>query len=178
MSYAGTVEPDGRAPAGVPPLASSSYLELGTCLYGFSCIQRKTHGWDEMCSLLCLHPSTSLPPPLTTIFLVPLFTPHTHTRPGKLTEISASPLRSAPTTRCQCLPAAQNPCRCPPPGNPAVKRRPLGVALGGAGQKFVPASAPLLQVHFIQPDVGLSHQSLLHKLTPIGHQEELKDRRE
>lgn len=38
----------------------------------------------------------------------------------------------------------------------------------------MPAHHPLPHVHFVQPDVGLPYQGLLHELTSVGYQEKLE----
>lgn len=48
------------------------------------------------------------------------------------------------------------------------------VGLSGADKQLVPAHHPLPHVHFVQPDVGLPYQGLLHELTSIGYQEKLE----
>lgn len=48
-----------------------------------------------------------------------------------------------------------------------------GLVVCGIDQQLVPADHPLSHVHLVQPDVGLSYQGLLHKLTPVRHQEQL-----
>lgn len=54
----------------------------------------------------------------------------------------------------------------------------LWVDLGGAGEQLVPAHHTLTKVDFVQPDIGLPDQGLLHKLTTVGHQEQLEKWRE
>lgn len=51
------------------------------------------------------------------------------------------------------------------------------VGLSGADKQLVPAHHPLPHVHFVQPDVGLPYQGLLHELTSVGYQEKLESHR-
>lgn len=46
--------------------------------------------------------------------------------------------------------------------------------LGRAGDQLVPAHHSFAEVDFVQPNVGLTDQGLLHKLATVGYQEQLR----
>ena len=46
--------------------------------------------------------------------------------------------------------------------------------LGGAGEQLVPAHHSLAKVDFVEPNVGLPDEGLLHKLAAVGNQEQLE----